>query len=79
CTEADKRGYDLSFDFRLFEGTYAADYAASSVNQSSDVLPIKQMIVDLKVFSNVSPGVLNDNSGGDTEVEEEDSDASPSM
>ena len=37
------------------------------------------MIVDLKVFSNVSPGVLDGNAGGDTEVEEEDSDASPSM
>ena len=37
------------------------------------------MIVDLKVFSNVNPGVLDDNAGGDTEVEEEDSDASPSM
>ncbi|PNX59369.1 hypothetical protein L195_g051382, partial [Trifolium pratense] len=39
----------------------------------------KQMIVDLKVFSNVNPGVLDDNAGGDTGVEEEDSDASPSM
>ncbi|PNX57686.1 hypothetical protein L195_g058817, partial [Trifolium pratense] len=29
------------------------------------------------VFSNVNPGVLDDNAGGDTEVEEEDTDASP--
>ncbi|PNX56660.1 envelope-like protein, partial [Trifolium pratense] len=42
CTEADvprKGGCDLSFDFRLVEGTHAADCAASSVNQSTDVLP----------------------------------------
>ena len=53
CTEAgvsSKIGCDLSFDFRLFEGTHAANCAASSVNQSTDVLPRKQMIVDLKVF-----------------------------
>ncbi|PNX58443.1 envelope-like protein, partial [Trifolium pratense] len=83
CSEADvpsKRGCDLSFDLRLFESTHAADCAASSVNQSTDVLARKQMIVDLKVFSNVNPGVLDDNAGCDTEVEEEeDSDASPSM
>ncbi|CAJ2652710.1 unnamed protein product [Trifolium pratense] len=54
CTEDDKRGCDLSFDFRLFEGTHAADCAASSVNQSTDVLPRKQMIVDLKVFFSMS-------------------------
>ncbi|MCI92042.1 hypothetical protein A2U01_0113338, partial [Trifolium medium] len=29
--------------------------------------------------SNVNPGILDDNAGGDTEVEKEDSDASPSI
>ncbi|MCI49139.1 hypothetical protein A2U01_0070382, partial [Trifolium medium] len=38
-----------SLDFRLFEGTHAADIAAPSVKEPTGVLSRQQMIADLKV------------------------------
>jgi hypothetical protein len=120
CTEADvpKRMESyLSLDYRLFEGTHAADIvapvAAHNARQPTNILTRDQIIVDLKEVSrilgkkkgmvdlvvhtlefektaaacagiegtsSVIPHVTEDDAddvGGDTEVEEEHSDASP--
>ncbi|MCI33476.1 envelope-like protein, partial [Trifolium medium] len=54
CTAADVpcvREADLSLDYRLFEGSHAADIAGPSTKKSNDTLSKKQMIADLKETS----------------------------
>ncbi|XP_045791760.1 uncharacterized protein LOC123886487 [Trifolium pratense] len=51
CTPADvpcAREADLSFDYRLFEGSHVADIAGPSGKKSADTSSKKQMIADLK-------------------------------
>ncbi|MCI80472.1 hypothetical protein A2U01_0101743, partial [Trifolium medium] len=42
---------DLSLDYRLFEGTHAADIAASSAQKPTGAITRQQMITDLKLVS----------------------------
>ncbi|MCI88657.1 hypothetical protein A2U01_0109944, partial [Trifolium medium] len=42
---------DLSLDYRLFEGTHAADIAATSAQKATCAISRKQMIADLKLVS----------------------------
>ncbi|XP_045791756.1 uncharacterized protein LOC123886483 [Trifolium pratense] len=54
CTPADvpcAREADLSFDYRLFEGSHAADIVGPSSKKSADTSSKKQMIADLKETS----------------------------
>ncbi|MCI65380.1 envelope-like protein, partial [Trifolium medium] len=54
CTAADvpcSREADLSLDYRLFEGSHAADIAGPSGEKFGDTLSKKQMIADLKETS----------------------------
>ncbi|MCI73509.1 envelope-like protein, partial [Trifolium medium] len=54
CTPADvpcERKADLSLDYRLFEGSHAADIAGPSCKKSGDTLTKRQIIADLKETS----------------------------
>ncbi|MCH92156.1 envelope-like protein [Trifolium medium] len=54
CVSTDvpcKRESALSLDYRLFEGTHAADIAPPFVKKPTGVLTRKQMIADLKDIS----------------------------
>ncbi len=60
CTEADvpkRMESDLSLDYRLFEGTHAADIvapvAAHNARQPTNILTRDQIIVDLKEVSRI--------------------------
>ncbi|MCI01807.1 envelope-like protein [Trifolium medium] len=54
CTESDvpsRRDSDLSLDYRLFEGTQAADIAAPSAQKPTGAITRQHMIIDLKLVS----------------------------
>ncbi|MCI36918.1 envelope-like protein, partial [Trifolium medium] len=54
CIESDvpsRRESDLSLDYKLFEGTHAADIAPPSAKKSTSAITRQQMIADLKVVS----------------------------
>ncbi|MCI68691.1 envelope-like protein, partial [Trifolium medium] len=52
CTESDvpsRRESYLSLDYRLFEGTHAADIAAPFAQKPTGAITRQQMIADLKL------------------------------